>query len=170
MTRSSAAVAETPRLNDRVVDEIKVWMVRRHLNQVGIAERIGVNQVWVSRRIGRAHDVLIDMEDLALFAAALDVPPRDLLPRLDSNQEPTGKWLPTLTLVPRPREDSSRYGSKDGPGVTNGMSDGRMDAGDRRLLRLAGGERGREGSAPPAPALPAPARGRSTLRAVVAHA
>lgn len=42
--------------------------------------------MWVSRRVSGQH--LIDVVDLARIAQALNCGVNDLLPRLDSNQQP----------------------------------------------------------------------------------
>jgi len=68
-----------PQLNDRVVEEIRVWMTRRHLNQVTIAGVLDVSQVWVSRRLGATRDVTLSLAEVERFADALDVPVDDLV-------------------------------------------------------------------------------------------
>jgi transcriptional regulator with XRE-family HTH domain len=66
-------VDQRSHLNEQVVQEIRVWMVRRDLNQGSLAERVGENQVWVSRRLGTSRDVMITLAEVERFARALDV-------------------------------------------------------------------------------------------------
>ena len=80
----STATDERPPLNDQAVEEIRVWMVRRRMNQTRMAKRLGVSQVWVSRRIGIRVEVPLTLDELERFADALGVAPVDLLPRMDS--------------------------------------------------------------------------------------
>lgn len=72
-------MSETP-YSLAVAAEVRAWLGRRGLNQRQLAERTGTNEIWISRRLhGKTS---IDVEDLAKFALALDVPISDLLPRL----------------------------------------------------------------------------------------
>lgn len=54
--------------------EIKVWMARRRLSQAELAARVGHDQTWVSKRIGRNPTVPLTVDDLADFSDALGVP------------------------------------------------------------------------------------------------
>ena len=73
-----------------VAAEVRAWAARRGIKQAELALKMGVTQSWVSRRLHGGQ--VIDVGDLARFARALDVPITELLPRLDSNQQPFG-WL-----------------------------------------------------------------------------
>lgn len=67
-------------LNEQVVEEVRVWMTRRGLNQTRFAKLLGVNQVWVSRRLGLSRDVDLTFAEVERFATALGVDASDLLP------------------------------------------------------------------------------------------
>jgi transcriptional regulator with XRE-family HTH domain len=59
-----------------------------------LAIKMGVNHLWISRRIGTMQTE-ISPEDIELLADALGLPvwkllPPEWLPRLDSNQQPAG--------------------------------------------------------------------------------
>ena len=73
-----------------VAAEVRAWAARRGITQSELAEKMGVTQSWVSRRLRGGQ--VIDVSDLSRFAKALDVPITALLPRLDSNQQPFG-WV-----------------------------------------------------------------------------
>jgi transcriptional regulator with XRE-family HTH domain len=77
-------------LNDAVLEEIRVWMARRRLNQSELAELLGEGQPWVSRRLGGRTPLTVD--DLQRVADALGVDVLALLPRKDSNLQPAGFW------------------------------------------------------------------------------
>lgn len=74
VTGSATAV----RLSDAVAKEIRVALIRADLKQSQLAERMGVSEMWVSRRLRGAQP--IDLNDLQRFAEALGVPVTDLLP------------------------------------------------------------------------------------------
>lgn len=54
-----------------VATEVKVWMARRRLTQVELAERLGHDHTWVSKRLSGRTAMTVD--DLLEFADALDV-------------------------------------------------------------------------------------------------
>jgi transcriptional regulator with XRE-family HTH domain len=87
--------SKVSQLNERVVEEIHVWMARRRINQDQMADALGVSQVWVSRRIGRTRTVILTLDEVERFAAALDVE----TPRLFGEPGATGN--PTTTLITR---------------------------------------------------------------------
>lgn len=58
--------------------EIRAEMARQQLTQQQVAERMGVRQWWVSRRL--TEMVRISTDDLVLFADALGVPHTNFLP------------------------------------------------------------------------------------------
>ncbi len=70
---------QAPELSAAVSAEIRALMARRMMTQADLAERLGVSEMWVSRKV-RARQV-IDLNDLQRIAAALDVTVVDLLPR-----------------------------------------------------------------------------------------
>ena len=72
-------------------------MARRGISARALSLKIpGVSYMWVNRRIGTKADQDITFEELELIAGALEVPVAKLLadahwlPRLDSNQQPSG--------------------------------------------------------------------------------
>lgn len=83
--------AITPdRFASLVAAEVRAMMARRGITQTMMAAELDVTQMYVSRRITKSDKrVPIDVEDLAKFAQVLDCSIADLLPRLDSNQQPS---------------------------------------------------------------------------------
>ena len=85
-----------------IAAEIRAELGRQQLSNRRLAMMIGggVSYAWVNRRIN-ACDVEMTFEDVERIAKALHVPVQRLvsawLPRLDSNQKPTGypRRLPT---------------------------------------------------------------------------
>jgi transcriptional regulator with XRE-family HTH domain len=75
---------------------LRMW--QRGITQERLARRLGVTQATVSRKIkGRAPWTLTELYEAA---AALGVEPGDLLPHLDSNQEPFGlRFAPVYALA-----------------------------------------------------------------------
>lgn len=65
-------------LSDAVAKEIRVLLVRLDLKQTDLATRMGMSEMWVSRRLRGAQP--IDLNDLQRFAVALGVEVVDLLP------------------------------------------------------------------------------------------
>lgn len=74
--------------------EIRAEMARKGISHREVARRLGVSQMWVGRRIGVNAVTDLTFEDLVKLAEALNVPAQGLvnllLPRLDSNQQPSG--------------------------------------------------------------------------------
>lgn len=62
----------TNRNAEHVLTEIKVWMARRRINQSELADKLGVQQSWVSKRL--AGKVSLTVGDLTAISEALDVP------------------------------------------------------------------------------------------------
>lgn len=62
----------TSRSTESVLTEIKVWMARRRINQSELADKLGVAQSWVSKRL--AGKVAMSVSDLTAISDALDVP------------------------------------------------------------------------------------------------
>lgn len=88
-TLSDMSISLGERYAADVAGEIRAMMGRRGINQTQLAEQMGVTPMWLSRRI-KAARVAVDVSDLALIADALQCEVQDLLPRLDSNQQPSG--------------------------------------------------------------------------------
>jgi transcriptional regulator with XRE-family HTH domain len=94
MTTVTKLRAVTTGVSDLVAREVRAEMARQGVSQRALAERLGVPQPWVSRRVGLKADQALRLDDVADMAEALDVPVERLLaawlPRLDSNQQPSG--------------------------------------------------------------------------------
>lgn len=60
-----------------VIGEIRAVMGRRRLTQTALAELVGENQAWLSRRLSGGTP--IDLGDLTRIADALGVPISDLI-------------------------------------------------------------------------------------------
>lgn len=71
-------------LSESVAAEIRALMARRMMTQAELAEKIGVSEMWVSRK-ARGRQV-IDLDDLQRIADALDVAVVDLLPTTASDR------------------------------------------------------------------------------------
>ena len=71
-------------LSEIVAKEIRILLVRRDWKQSDLATRMGKSEMWVSRRLRGAQP--IDLNDLQLFAEALNVEAADLLPRPDEGR------------------------------------------------------------------------------------
>ena len=66
---------QTPSL--RVADSIRAEMARRRISQKELAERVGMTQPAVSRRL--SGEVVFAVDELPTFAEALGVPVSTLL-------------------------------------------------------------------------------------------
>jgi hypothetical protein len=78
-----------------VAAEIRAELARRKMSIRGFAETLGVNHLWVNRRISTMTTEM-SPDDIEFMADGLGLPvwklvPRKWLPRLDSNQQPFGK-------------------------------------------------------------------------------
>lgn len=69
---------DTAKPNQRVASEIRAWIGRRQTTGRKIAAKIGKSQTWVSTRTRGETPITID--DLHLFAEALEVEVASLLP------------------------------------------------------------------------------------------
>jgi transcriptional regulator with XRE-family HTH domain len=74
--------AQTP-LSEQVAAEIRAVMGRQDINKAELARRLGVNEMWIGRRL--SGKLAIDLNDLARIASALGVVVVDLIPRSDGN-------------------------------------------------------------------------------------
>lgn len=102
VTGTAAAV----RLSDAVAKEIRIALIRADLKQAQLAERMGVSEMWVSRRLRGAQP--IDLNDLQRFAEALNVPVTTLLPASfrpndRSATSPVRPTKPARTTPTRPK-------------------------------------------------------------------
>lgn len=79
-----------------VLERIHVLMWRNHVKQTKLAPMVGVDQSVLSKKLrGKVPLTLVELlriaDALGVSAAELmGAQPADLLPRLDSNQEPSG--------------------------------------------------------------------------------
>lgn len=71
-------------LSQAVAKEVRVLLIRKDMKQSELATRMGVGEMWLSRRLRGANP--IDLDDLARIADALDVHVSDLLPRADEGR------------------------------------------------------------------------------------
>jgi transcriptional regulator with XRE-family HTH domain len=60
-------------LRDTVTAEVRAEMARRRMSQTALAELIGEQQWWISKRLTRATP--FTLEDLDRIAQALGLPP-----------------------------------------------------------------------------------------------
>lgn len=67
---------------------IQSLMFRRRINQKQLSDAIGIGQSTVSAKL--RGKVGFSISDLIKVARVLDVDAGELLPRLDSNQQPSG--------------------------------------------------------------------------------
>lgn len=79
------------RLNSAVVQEIHVALARKDWGQVQLANELGENEAWVSRRLSRRarssrSGLPLTLADVERIAEALGIDPFDLLPRSFINQ------------------------------------------------------------------------------------
>lgn len=75
---STGVVVKTT-LRQRVATEIKVLLVRHNMTAVELAERIGMGQRSMSRRMTAA--VPFDVDDLELIAPVFDTTPAEIMAR-----------------------------------------------------------------------------------------
>lgn len=64
-------------LNDLVAAELRSIAARRDVSHSALAERLGVTQMWLSRRMRGITGLSVD--DLAAICSALDVEPVDVI-------------------------------------------------------------------------------------------
>jgi transcriptional regulator with XRE-family HTH domain len=80
------------RTQQAVATEIRVTMLRRGVNQTELAQRLGHDQTWLSKRLKGRTTLSID--DLDQIARAIGVEMIDLMPLTEA-------YVPTLTTAPR---------------------------------------------------------------------
>lgn len=92
---------ETTALNRAVAAQIRSLLGIRMMRQSQLATRMGVTEVWLSRRLREVQAMSLD--DVERIAQALEVEPVDLLPR---SAQPVGenksRKVPTAV---RPRDN-----------------------------------------------------------------
>lgn len=71
-------------LSAAVAKEVRVLLIRRDMKQSEMAAKMGVTEMWLSRRLRGAQ--AIDINDLGRMAAVLGVEAADLLPRNDAGR------------------------------------------------------------------------------------
>ena len=85
--------------------EIRAEIARQGLSRRAFAMKLGVSYPWVARRIGTTADVDMTLEDIVKMTQALGISAQGLLsvllPRLDSNQQPSGYSSPLVRGVTR---------------------------------------------------------------------
>ena len=74
----------------KAAHRLRVALTDARMTQLDLAKATGVSHGTVSRHVN-GKPVTVGV--LARYAKALGVEPGDLLPRLDSNQEPTGQGI-----------------------------------------------------------------------------
>ena len=92
MTTQRVEQPATP--SQLVAQEIRAELARQGRNQAWLARVTFHNQTWVSVRLSTRADVDMTVDEISQIAEALNVPVQRLLaawlPRLDSNQQPSG--------------------------------------------------------------------------------
>lgn len=78
------SASRSTKLSDIVAKEIRVLLLRRDMKQSELAAKMGVSEMWLSRRLRGAQS--IDLNDLALIADALEVEVTYFLPRNDEGR------------------------------------------------------------------------------------
>jgi DNA-binding Xre family transcriptional regulator len=104
---------ETTALNKAVAAQIRSLLGIRMMRQVELANRMGVTEVWLSRRLREVQPMSLD--DVERIAQALEVTPVDLLPR-GANLS-TGSNLTKSHHSVRPRD--TRPKGRDGTVLAN---------------------------------------------------
>lgn len=103
MTTAPISHANTSPASQLIASELRAEMARRGFSQTWLARRMGVPQPRLSRRIGMAADVELTFADVLEMTEALGVSAErfllPLLPRLDSNQQPSGYQHPQVSAV-----------------------------------------------------------------------
>src|SRR4051812_46032760 len=66
-------------LSERVAEEIRAMLGRKHMSQAELARKLGQGPMWVSERLRGVQT--IDLMDLERIADALEVSPLELIPK-----------------------------------------------------------------------------------------
>jgi transcriptional regulator with XRE-family HTH domain len=74
----TVSTREETTLSLAVAEEIRVLLARRMMRQSELAKALGVDDMWVSRKLRGSQKITLD--DLALFATGLGVSVIDLIP------------------------------------------------------------------------------------------
>lgn len=87
-----------------LAQEIRAELGRQGINQAELCRRLNVSDAWVSRRIAPRASTEITLEEVVRMAEALGIAAerlfRALLPRLDSNQQPSDyQYAQVIDLV-----------------------------------------------------------------------
>jgi transcriptional regulator with XRE-family HTH domain len=85
---TNAALREANEIDAQVGERIHTIMWRRRMSQAALAESIGITQSTLSKKL--RGTVPMSVFELVSISVVLGVPADSLLPRLDSNQEPSG--------------------------------------------------------------------------------
>lgn len=143
-------------IDGAVAEEVRVMIARKRVTQKRLAATVGLTPMALSRRL--AGDVPISAAELVKIAGALGCRPEELLPHLDSNQEPFGYWFRSAlglsraslergTCVSRTNADKSCSIPPYGTGAHRGQ-ERRTGRGLARLLQGCGSGKGHDQGAP----------------------
>jgi transcriptional regulator with XRE-family HTH domain len=117
------------KLNAAVAAEIRAILARRGWKQSQLAERLGVHEMWVSRRLRGVNAISVD--DLERIAAALGMKPVELL----GLAEQAGTQMNSRSPAMAERPPGNSLASTKRP--TDNRPDGRPRSGVRRPERVA---------------------------------
>lgn len=73
-------------LSERVASEIRAEMARHGIAQSTLAERLGENPQWLSRRLSRRGGIPLSVDDVDRIAKALAIDPLALIERADAGR------------------------------------------------------------------------------------
>lgn len=136
----TTSTRETTALNKAVAAQIRSLLGVRMLRQSQLASRMGVTEVWLSRRLREVQPMSLD--DVERIAQALDLAPAELIASAVK-----GSWQPTLTKVGppgRPPTKTSDHGPKGRPGTVSTQRRSRQKralTAEERSLAVASGSR-----------------------------
>lgn len=96
MTKNKVLTPPAPpfTMREAICAELKAHMARRGLRQRHIAQALGVDQQWVSRRLN--GDVHFSIDDLEAFCAVMNIDVKDLLAGLPTAPVPAALDRRTL--------------------------------------------------------------------------
>jgi transcriptional regulator with XRE-family HTH domain len=110
MTGMTTSTRETTALNRAVAAQIRSLLGVRMLRQAQLASRMGVTEVWLSRRLREVQAMSLD--DVERIAQALELAPAELIASAVK-----GTWQPTqpnVELPIRPRDNRPKTRSVSG--------------------------------------------------------